>query len=96
VAERLAFNHPFARRQSISLVDAAREPVIGLTPEKYPRYQEYVGAIFACVNKKPRIVEKHDGWAGAFSAVAAGTDSDGFRSAASGVSVRQRNRQVRS
>src|SRR4030095_8019344 len=42
-------------------------------PEKYPRYEEYVAAIFAGVKDKPRIVEEHDGWAGGFSGVSAGT-----------------------
>ena len=42
-------------------------------PEKYPRYEEYVDAVFARVNDKPRIVEEHDGWAGVYSAVTAGT-----------------------
>ena len=65
--------HPFARRQSVSLADAAREPFIGLTHEEYPRYLEYLNAIFARVNDKPRLVEEHDGWSGVFSAVAAGT-----------------------
>jgi DNA-binding transcriptional LysR family regulator len=65
-------NHPFARKQSVSLIDAAREPFIGLIREQYPRYQEYLDAIFATVNEKPRIVEEHDGWAGVFSSVAAG------------------------
>ena len=41
--------------------------------EEYPRYQEYLDAIFARVNDKPRIVEEHDGWSGVFSAVSAGT-----------------------
>ena len=40
-------NHPFARRQSVSLADAAREPFIALTREEYPRHQEYLDAIFA-------------------------------------------------
>jgi len=75
-------DHPFARRQSVSLADAAREPFIGLMREKYPRYEEYVAAIFARVNSKPRIVEEHDGWSGLFSAVDAGTgvaiSSDAF------------------
>ena len=35
-------DHPFARRQSVSLADAAREPFIGLMHEEYPRYQEYL------------------------------------------------------
>jgi DNA-binding transcriptional LysR family regulator len=64
--------HPFARRKSVPLADAAREPFIGLMPEKYPRYEEYVDAIFARVDNKPRIVEEHDGWAGVYSAVSAG------------------------
>ena len=64
-------DHPFARRQSVSLADAAREPFIGLMREKYPRYEEYVAAIFARVNPKPRIVEEHDGWSGLFWRLAA-------------------------
>ena len=75
-------NHPFARRQSVSLADAAREPFIALIREKYHLYHEYLAATFARVNEKPRIVEEHDGWAGVFSAVAAGTgvatSSDAF------------------
>jgi LysR family transcriptional regulator, benzoate and cis,cis-muconate-responsive activator of ben and cat genes len=82
VALAVSSNHPFARRQSVSLADAAREPFIGLMPEKYPRYEEYLAAIFTRVNQKPRIVEEHDGWAGVFSAVSAGTgvalSSDAF------------------
>jgi DNA-binding transcriptional LysR family regulator len=78
----ISCNHPFARRQSVSLADAAREPFVGLMPEKYTRYEEYVAAIFTRVNDKPRIVEEHDGWAGVFSAVSAGTgvplSSDAF------------------
>ncbi len=68
----VACNHPLARRTSVSLADAAREPFIGLIREQYPRYQDYLAAIFAAVNEKPRIVEEHDGWAGVFSSVAAG------------------------
>jgi DNA-binding transcriptional LysR family regulator len=82
VSLAVSCHHPFARRQSVSLGDAAREPFIGLMPEKYSRYEEYVAAIFAEVKDKPRIVEKHDGWTGVFSAVSAGTgvalSSDAF------------------
>jgi DNA-binding transcriptional LysR family regulator len=82
VSLAVSCHHPFARRQSVSLADAAREPFIGLMPEKYSRYEEYVSAIFAEVKDKPRIVEKHDGWTGVFSAVSAGTgvalSSDAF------------------
>src|SRR6185295_14428633 len=65
-------DHPFAKKQSVSLGDAAREPFIGLTREEYPRYQEYLNAIFARVDDKPRLVEEHDGWSGVFSSVSAG------------------------
>ncbi|HEX4665934.1 MAG TPA: LysR substrate-binding domain-containing protein [Chthoniobacterales bacterium] len=65
-------DHPFAKKRSVSLADAAREPFIALLPEEYPRYQEYLSAIFARMTDKPRIVEEHDGWSGVFSAVSAG------------------------
>ncbi len=65
-------DHPFAHRRSVSLADAAREPFIGLTHEDYPRYHEYLSAIFARVNEKPRLVEEQDGWSGVFSSVSAG------------------------
>lgn len=65
-------DHPFASRRSVSLADAAREPFIGMTREDYPRYLEYLTAVFARVNDKPRLVEEQDGWSGVFSAVSAG------------------------
>jgi DNA-binding transcriptional LysR family regulator len=66
-------NHPFAQRKAASLTEAAREPFIGLLHEEYPQHRVYVNAIFARVKDKPRFVEEHDGWAGLFSAVDAGT-----------------------
>jgi LysR family transcriptional regulator, benzoate and cis,cis-muconate-responsive activator of ben and cat genes len=65
-------DHPFAARRSVSLADAAREPFVGLTHEDYPRYLEYLNAIFVRVNEKPRLVEEQDGWSGVFSSVSAG------------------------
>src|SRR5690349_21963155 len=69
----VASDHSFAKRKSVSLTEAVREPFIGLTREDYPRYQEYLGAIFGKLTDKPRIVEEHDGWSGVFSAVSAGS-----------------------
>src|SRR5262252_3109952 len=66
-------DHPLAKKQSVSLAEAAREPFIGLTRQDYPRYFEYLNAIFAPVNHKPRLMEEHDGWSGVFSAVGAGS-----------------------
>jgi DNA-binding transcriptional LysR family regulator len=65
-------DHPFASRRSVSLADAAREAFVGLTHEDYPRYLEYLNAIFAGLNDKPRLVEEQDGWSGVFSSVSAG------------------------
>jgi DNA-binding transcriptional LysR family regulator len=65
--------HPFARRRSVSLAEAAREPFVGLMHEEYPQHRAYLAAVFAKVKDKPRVVEEHDGWAGVFSAVDAGT-----------------------
>ena len=52
------------------------------TSRSRPRYLEYLSAIFARVNDKPRLVTEHDGWSGVFSAVAVGNDvaltSDAF------------------
>ena len=66
-------DHPFAQRKAVSLIEAAREPFIGLLHEEYPQHRVYVNAIFARVKDKPRFVEEHDGWAELFSAVDAGT-----------------------
>src|SRR5919197_4672096 len=59
--------------KAVSLAEAAAEPFVGLMQEEYPQHLEYVAAIFARVTDNPRIVEEHDGWAGVFSAVDAGT-----------------------
>jgi DNA-binding transcriptional LysR family regulator len=66
-------NHPFAQREAVSLAEAARQPFIGLLHEGFPEHRVYLDAIFAGVKGKPRFVEEHDGWAGLFAAVDAGT-----------------------
>ena len=66
-------NDPLARRKAVSLAEAARQPFIGLLHDEFPQHRVYVNAIFARVKNKPRFVEEHDGWAGLFSAVDAGT-----------------------
>jgi len=65
--------HPFARRLSVSLADAAKEPFVGLTREDFPDYHAYLGAIFAPVKNKPRVTEEHDRMTSVFSAIEAGT-----------------------
>lgn len=66
-------NHAFAHRRSVSLVDAAREPFIGLTHEDFPDYNAYLAAVFAPVNDKPRVIEEHDSITSVISAIEAGT-----------------------
>jgi DNA-binding transcriptional LysR family regulator len=66
-------NHPFAQRRSVSLVDAAREPFVGLTREDFPDYDAYLSAVFALIKNKPRVVEEHDSLISVISAIEAGT-----------------------
>jgi LysR family transcriptional regulator, benzoate and cis,cis-muconate-responsive activator of ben and cat genes len=66
-------NHPFAHRKAVALTEAAGQPFVGLLHKAFPQHRAYVDAIFARVREKPRFVEEHDGWAGLFSAVGAGT-----------------------
>ncbi len=65
--------HPLARRRVVSLEDAAREPFIGLIPEKFPDYHFFISAVFASTKNKPRVVEERDSVAGVISEVEAGT-----------------------
>src|SRR3984893_17746318 len=66
-------NHPFARRRSVSLADAAREPLVGLTREDFPDYHAYLAAIFAPVKNKPQAIEEYDSMTSVISAIEAGT-----------------------
>ena len=65
-------NHPFAQSRSVSLVDAAGEPFVGLTHEDFPDYNAYLAAIFAPVKNKPRVIEKYDSMTSVISAIEAG------------------------
>lgn len=65
--------HPFARRRSVSLADAAKESFVGLTREDFPDYNAYLAAVFAPVKNKPRVIEEHDSMTSVISAIEAGT-----------------------
>jgi DNA-binding transcriptional LysR family regulator len=69
----VAPQHPFARRNSVPLIEAAAEPLIGLTREDYPNYHDYLSIIFSKVKQKPRVIEEHDSVSGIVSAVEAGS-----------------------
>jgi DNA-binding transcriptional LysR family regulator len=65
--------HPFARRRSVSLADAAQQPFVGLTREDFADYSGYLATLFAPVKNKPRVVEEHDSMTSVISAIEAGT-----------------------
>jgi LysR family transcriptional regulator, benzoate and cis,cis-muconate-responsive activator of ben and cat genes len=64
--------HPFTRRDTVSLADAAREPFVGYNREEYPDYHRRLIAVFAKVKTKLRIVEEHDGFTSLIPAIEAG------------------------
>ena len=68
----VAPKHPFARRRSVTLADAAREPFIVYNRKEYPDYHELLAAAFAGLKSQPRIAEEHDGVSSLLSAVEAG------------------------
>jgi LysR family transcriptional regulator, benzoate and cis,cis-muconate-responsive activator of ben and cat genes len=64
--------HPFARRDSVSVAEAVREPFVGYTREDYPDYYRRLSTVFAKVRAKPRIVEEHDGFSSLIPAIESG------------------------
>jgi DNA-binding transcriptional LysR family regulator len=64
--------HPFTRRDTVSLADAAREPFVVYNREEYPDYHRRLIAVFAKIKSKLRIVEEHDGFTSLIPAIEAG------------------------
>ena len=64
--------HPLARRRSLSIEEAARQPFIVLVPERFPDYHWFIDAVFASSKSKPTVVEECDSVAGLISGVEAG------------------------
>jgi len=73
VCVAVAPQHPFARRRSVPLIEAAAESLICLTREDYPNYHHYLSIIFSKLKQKPRVIEEHDSMSGIMSAVEVGT-----------------------
>lgn len=65
--------HPFARRRTVSLADAAREPFVTFARGVYSDYHNQFAAVFADVKVRPRIVEEHDDFSSLVSAIETGT-----------------------
>ncbi len=68
----VAPDHSFARRRSVSLVNAVREPFIAYGVTDYPDYHELLAHVFSPTKLRPRIVEEIDGGSSLISSVAAG------------------------
>jgi DNA-binding transcriptional LysR family regulator len=69
----VAPKHPLARRRSVTLAAAAREPLIAYSRKDYPEAHELLATLFASVQSKLRIVEEHDSVSSLIAAVEAGT-----------------------
>jgi DNA-binding transcriptional LysR family regulator len=68
----VSLNHPLARRTSVSIQDAAREPFVAFSRKDYPDYHETLASVFASAKRKLRIVEEHDGVSSLVPAIEAG------------------------
>jgi len=68
----VAPQHPFARRRSVTLTEAAREPFVAYSRKEYPDYHELLSAVFSTIKARPRITDEHDGVSSLISAIEAG------------------------
>jgi len=68
----VAPKHPLAGRSTVTLAEAAREPLITYSRKEYPDAYENLTALFAAIKGKPRIVEEHDSVSSLIAAVESG------------------------
>lgn len=64
--------HSLARRRSVSIEQAAGQPLIGYSQADYPEYHEALEEIFSSCKKKLRLTEQHDSVTSLIAAVEAG------------------------
>lgn len=69
----VAPKHPLARRRTVTLTEAAREPLITYNRKDYPDAHELLMAMFARIKSKPHIAEEHDSVSSLIAAVEAGS-----------------------
>jgi LysR family transcriptional regulator, benzoate and cis,cis-muconate-responsive activator of ben and cat genes len=65
--------HALARLRSVTLAQAAREPLVVFTRKDYPEYLDYLETLFGRIKAKPRIAEEHDSSASLIAAIESGT-----------------------
>jgi len=68
----VAPKHPLAKRRTVTLAEAAREPLITYSRKDYPDAHENLTALFAAIKGQPRIVEEHDSVSSLIAAVESG------------------------
>lgn len=64
--------HALARARSITLAEAAREPLVAFGRKDYPEYYEYLQRLFASSKSRPSIAEEHDSAASLIAAIESG------------------------
>jgi LysR family transcriptional regulator, benzoate and cis,cis-muconate-responsive activator of ben and cat genes len=64
--------HALAGRRSVTLAEAAREPLIAYNRKEYPDAHEMLETIFIGMKSKPSVVEEHDSISSLIAAVEAG------------------------
>jgi DNA-binding transcriptional LysR family regulator len=69
----VARKHRLARRRSVSVTQAAVEPLIAYSRAAYPEYHELLATVFSGIKLRPHIAEEHDSVIGLITAVEAGT-----------------------
>ena len=69
----VALEHPLARQRTVTLAEAAREPLVAYSRKEYPEYHELLAATFGATKSKLRIAEEHDSVSSLIAAVEAGS-----------------------
>ncbi len=68
----VAHHHPLARRRTVTLADALREPFIAYNADDFPDYHALLTRVFPTPKGRLRIAEETDGASSLISAVGAG------------------------
>jgi DNA-binding transcriptional LysR family regulator len=68
----VAPKHPLAGRRTVTLAEAAREPLITYTRKDYPDVHENLADLFAAIKTRPHIAQEHDSVSSLIAAVEAG------------------------
>jgi len=68
----VAPGHSLAGKRTVTLAEAAGEPIIAFSRKEYPEAHELLAAVFSPLKSKPRIAEEHDSVSSLIAAVEAG------------------------